>query len=64
MTIIRIEPVLDQPSGHYFLEIYYPADASSPFVTTAPRYRTPVSAEQDLLAILAATTSTPRRRDL
>jgi hypothetical protein len=63
MTIIRIEAALDQPSGRYFLEIYYPADASAPFVTTAPRYQTPVSAEQDLLAILAAAASTPRRGD-
>ncbi|HTH98134.1 MAG TPA: hypothetical protein VL574_12015 [Stellaceae bacterium] len=58
--LIRIEPSLDETAGRYFLEIYYPADAERPFITTAPRYQTPSVAEQDILAILAAAASGPR----
>jgi hypothetical protein len=61
--LIRIEPILEPSSGRYFLEIYYPADATAPFVTTSPRYQTPVVAEQDILAILAAAANGPRRSD-
>jgi hypothetical protein len=61
MTLIRIEPVLDEKSGSYFLEIYNPHDADAPFVTTPPRYQTQAAAETDVIAILAAAASTPRK---
>ena len=57
MALIRIEPVLDEKSGNYFLEIYNPHDAEQPFVTTQPRYRTAAAAETDLIAIVAAAAS-------
>lgn len=54
MPIVRIEPVKDAGTGKYFLEIYFPADASQPFVTTKPRYQSVTAAETDAIAILAA----------
>lgn len=60
MSLIRIEPVLDQQAGKYFLEIYNPHDAERPFVTTLPRYQSPAAAENDLVAIIAAAASAPR----
>jgi hypothetical protein len=59
---MRIEPMLDERSQRYFLEIYYPADATQAFITTFPRYASPAAAEQDVLAILAAAASTAGRR--
>lgn len=61
MTLIRVEPMRDDKSGNYFLEIYNPHDATEPFVTTEPRYRTAAAAENDLIAIVAAAASTPTR---
>ena len=58
MPLIRIEPVLDPKAGKYLLEIYVPHDAERPFVTTLPRYQSAAAAENDLLAIIAA--SAPR----
>ncbi|MBP0447211.1 hypothetical protein J8J14_20770 [Roseomonas sp. SSH11] len=57
MALIRIEPVRDERTGRYFLEIYNPHDAPVPFVTTQPRYASATAAETDLVAILAATAS-------
>ncbi len=54
MPIVRIEPVKDAGTGKYFLEIYFPADAGQPFVTTRPRYQSVTAAETDVIAILAA----------
>lgn len=54
MPIIRIEAVQDPKSGNYFVEIYHPADAEQPFVTTEPRYKSAAAAEHDTIAILAA----------
>ena len=54
MTLIRVEPVRDERSGRYFLEIYNPHDAAAPFVTTEPRYASAAAAETDLVAIIAA----------
>jgi hypothetical protein len=61
MTLIRVEPVLDQKSGRYFLEIYNPHDAEQPFVTTPPRYGTAAAAETDLVATIAAAGSGAER---
>ena len=58
MAIIRIEPVQDTKSRRYYIEIYYPADAPQPFVTTQPRYQSAAAAESDAIAILAAVAST------
>ncbi|HEX3346967.1 MAG TPA: hypothetical protein VHS58_02565 [Acetobacteraceae bacterium] len=60
MPLIRIEPVLDEKVGKYFLEIYNPHDATFPFVTTQPRYQTAAAAENDIIAILAAAASRAR----
>lgn len=60
MSLLRIEPVLDQKAGKYFLEIYNPHDAERPFVTTLPRYQSAAAAENDLVAIIAAAASAPR----
>jgi hypothetical protein len=54
MALIRIEAVKDSKTGLYFVEIYHPADATQPFVTTAPRYKTTAAAENDTIAILAS----------
>ena len=61
MPMIRIEPVLDQASQKYFLEIYRPHDAEQPFVTTLPRYQSAAAAENDLIAIIAAAASAPSK---
>lgn len=60
MPLIRIEPVRDERSGRYFLEIYNPHDAPAPYVTTEPRYQSAAAAETDVVAILAAAASTAR----
>jgi hypothetical protein len=59
LATIRIEPVLDRQSGFYFVEIYHPADAQRPFVTTEPRYASAAAAENDTIAILAAGANNP-----
>ena len=61
MALLRIEPRLDDASGNYFLEIFWPHDAERAFVTTQPRYKTTAAAETDLIAIIPAAASTPRK---
>ncbi len=53
MPLLRIEAVKDTTTGRFFLEIYYPADTTQPYVTTEPRYETAASAEGDVIASLA-----------
>jgi hypothetical protein len=60
VPIIRIEAVQDEKSGNYFVEIYHPADAEQPFVTTEARYKSAAAAEHDTIAILAAAANRPR----
>ncbi len=60
MAVIRIEAVEDPETGLYFVEIYNPADADEPYVTTAPRYKSAAAAETDTIAILASAASTAR----
>lgn len=62
MTIFRVEAVEDKTSGLYFIEIYYPADADRPYITTEPRYKTAMAAETDTLATLAANANNPSRQ--
>lgn len=59
MPLIRIEPVEDRLTGRFAIEIYCPADAERPLVTTAPRYRSAAAAEQDMIAILSASANNP-----
>lgn len=58
MPIVRIEAVKDTNSDFYLLEIYHPAEAAQPFVTTEPRYKSAAAAENDVIAILASVAST------
>jgi hypothetical protein len=60
MALIRIEPKLDAASGLYYVEIYHPADAEQPFVTTEPRYKTAAAAENDVIAIIASRANNAR----
>ncbi len=59
MALFRIETVADKETGRYAVEIYFPADASQPYVTTAPRYMSSAAAENDILAIIAAAANNP-----
>lgn len=61
MSLIRIEPVKDATTDKYYVEIYFPADALQPFVTTAPRYKSVTAAETDTIAIIAAAANTARQ---
>lgn len=61
MSLIRIEPVKDATTDKYYVEIYFPADAPQPFVTTAPRYKSVSAAEIDTIAIIAAAANTARQ---
>jgi len=54
MPLLRIEAVEDEKTGRYLVEIYFPADAEAPYVTTQPRYQSAAAAENDTIAILAA----------
>lgn len=60
MALIRIEAAEDEKSGLYYVEIYHPADASHPLVTTQPRYKTVAAAENDIIAIIAVAANQPR----
>ena len=54
MATVRIEPKLDASSGLYYVEIFNPAEAEQPFVTTEPCYKTAAAAENDVIAIIAS----------
>lgn len=60
MPILRIEATRDEASGLFYLSVYLPAEASQPFVTTAPRYMSAAAAEQDMIATLTASANRPR----
>jgi hypothetical protein len=60
MALLRIEPVKDEKSGMFYIEVYNPSDATVPFVTTEPRYMTAVAAENDIIAGLAAAANRAR----
>jgi hypothetical protein len=59
MALIRIEAVKDESTNRYYVEIYHPADAEQPFVTTEPRYSSAAAAENDTIAIIAAGSNNP-----
>lgn len=54
MSHIRLEARADDRTGLFYLEIYHPAEAKQPLVTTEPRYKTAAAAENDILAIIAS----------
>ncbi len=62
MPLLRIETAEDQRSGRFYLELYYPADSTQPYVTTAPRYKTAAAAEGDVIAQLAVALNQPHSR--
>jgi len=62
MALIRIEAVKDHRSDLFYVEIYQPADAQEPFVTTEPRYKTVAAAENDIIAIIASGANNPRNK--
>jgi hypothetical protein len=62
MAVIRIEPKLDAKARLYYVEIFHPAEAEQPFVTTEPRYKTAAAAENDVIAIIAARANNPRAK--
>jgi hypothetical protein len=53
MALLRIEAERDPATGRFYLEFYYPADSSQPYVTTEPRYKTAAAAEADVIASMA-----------
>lgn len=57
MAIIRLEPKKDPTTDLYYLEIFDSVDASQPFVTTQPRYKSAAAAENDVIAIIASRAS-------
>ena len=61
MALLRIEPKQDDTSALFYLEIFYPADAAQPLVTTEPRYKSAAAAENDVIAIIATRSNRPRR---
>jgi hypothetical protein len=63
MALIRIEPKKDFSSDLYYVEIFYPADAEQPFVTTEPRYKTAAAAERTTSSPSSQAGPTIRRRD-
>jgi hypothetical protein len=63
MPLIRVEAVQDPKSGNYYVQIFHPADAEEPLVTTAPRYRSAAAAETDTIAILAAAANSAQDQD-
>jgi hypothetical protein len=60
MTLLRIEPELEPASGRFYLNFYYPADSSEPYVTTEPRYKTAAAAEADVIACMAVAANRPQ----
>ena len=53
MPLLRIETAQDRASGRFYLELFYPADSTQPYVTTEPRYKTAAAAEGDVIAMLS-----------
>lgn len=53
MALLRIETEQDTASGKFYVQFYYPADSTQPYVTTEPRYKTAAAAEADVIASMA-----------
>ncbi len=52
MAIFRVETVFDSNTNKYYVELYYPSDATDPVVTTDPIYPSPEVAEQETLKLM------------
>jgi hypothetical protein len=52
MARFRAETVLDPNSGKYYVELYYPDNATEPLVTTDPIYPSHEVAEQETLRLM------------
>ena len=52
MTKFRIETVLDESSGYYSLEIYYPDTESLPLGKSDPIFTSHESAVQDAIKVM------------
>jgi hypothetical protein len=48
----RAETIFDQKTGLYYVEVYYPDNATKPLATTDPIYPTPELAEEDVLEMM------------
>jgi hypothetical protein len=60
LPTIRIEAERDTATGLFYLAVFMPAEATQPYVTTAPRYASAAAAEQDMVASITAAASRPR----
>jgi hypothetical protein len=60
MALLRIETEQDAKSGKFYLEFFYPADSTEPYVTTEPRYKTAAAAEADAIAGMAVAANRPQ----
>lgn len=49
MAAFRIEIPFDVKSGLFYAELYYPDNATVPFVTSAPRYLSQDQAQADII---------------
>ena len=47
MSRFRLETVLDEKTGLYSAEVFYPDDAISPFIRTKPRFISHEAAAQE-----------------
>lgn len=54
MARIRLEPKKDPATELYYVEVFCPAEADQPLVTTSPRYKSSAAAENDVIAIIAS----------
>jgi hypothetical protein len=54
MAKFRIETVTDPTSGLVYVEVYYPDEATTCFVRTAPKYRSHEEAAQGALDTMKA----------
>lgn len=52
MARFRVETILDNTSGKYSVELYYPHDSVEPAVTTPPIYPSQEIARGDTLQII------------
>jgi len=60
MPTLRIEAHEDPATGLFYLAVHMPAEATEPYVTTAPRYASAAAAEQDFVATVTAVANRPR----
>jgi hypothetical protein len=57
----RAETIFDQKTGLYYVEVYYPDNATKPLATTDPIYPTPELAEEDVLEMMRTAFQQPAK---